>query len=133
MVRPERFELPTPWFVARYSIQLSYGRVDAGLYLKIPSGMAEREVAPAHPALRGIRTSLYSRILTLRVRTCSAPSSGKRVSENPLPEGWRRERDSNPRYAFGIYTLSRGAPSTTRPSLLKNEKRRQGYLPAREA
>lgn len=27
MVRPERFELPTAWFVARYSIQLSYGRV----------------------------------------------------------------------------------------------------------
>ncbi len=27
MVRPERFELPTTWFVARYSIQLSYGRV----------------------------------------------------------------------------------------------------------
>ncbi len=25
---------------------------------------------------------------------------------------WRRERDSNPRYAFGVYTLSRGAPST---------------------
>ena len=24
---PERFELPTTWFVARYSIQLSYGRV----------------------------------------------------------------------------------------------------------
>jgi hypothetical protein len=31
MARPERFELPTAWFVARYSIQLSYGRskVDA--------------------------------------------------------------------------------------------------------
>jgi hypothetical protein len=28
MARPERFELPTPWFVARYSIQLSYGRAD---------------------------------------------------------------------------------------------------------
>ena len=26
LVRPERFELPTTWFVARYSIQLSYGR-----------------------------------------------------------------------------------------------------------
>ena len=26
MARPERFELPTSWFVARHSIQLSYGR-----------------------------------------------------------------------------------------------------------
>jgi hypothetical protein len=26
-VRPERFERPTPWFVAKYSIQLSYGRM----------------------------------------------------------------------------------------------------------
>ena len=30
---------------------------------------------------------------------------------------WRRERDSNPRYAFDVYTLSRRAPSTARPSL----------------
>jgi hypothetical protein len=40
LARPERFELPTPWFVARYSIQLSYGRaarnrmVDQGLTLR---------------------------------------------------------------------------------------------------
>ena len=27
LVRPERFELPTPKFVAWYSIQLSYGRI----------------------------------------------------------------------------------------------------------
>jgi hypothetical protein len=27
MVRPERFELPTLWFEAKCSIQLSYGRV----------------------------------------------------------------------------------------------------------
>jgi hypothetical protein len=31
MARPERFELPTAWFVARYSIQLSYGREDVEL------------------------------------------------------------------------------------------------------
>ncbi len=30
---------------------------------------------------------------------------------------WRRGRDSNPRYAFDVYSLSRGAPSTTRPPL----------------
>ncbi len=30
VARPERFELPTAWFVARYSIQLSYGRVLMG-------------------------------------------------------------------------------------------------------
>lgn len=29
----------------------------------------------------------------------------------------RRERDSNPRYALGVYTLSRRASSTTRASL----------------
>jgi hypothetical protein len=37
-----------------------------------------------------------------------------------MPENgrkWRRGRDSNPRYAFDVYSLSRGAPSTTRPPL----------------
>ncbi len=32
MARPERFELPTARFVAEYSIQLSYGRVEARNY-----------------------------------------------------------------------------------------------------
>ena len=32
----------------------------------------------------------------------------------------RRERDSNPRYPLGVYTLSRRASSTTRASFLVN-------------
>jgi hypothetical protein len=33
MARPERFELPTSWFVAMRSIQLSYGRVQRGTHI----------------------------------------------------------------------------------------------------
>ncbi len=36
MVRPERFELPTAWFVARYSIQLSYGRLVRSGIMRMP-------------------------------------------------------------------------------------------------
>jgi hypothetical protein len=47
MARPKRFELLTPWFVAKYSIQLSYGRLRKQNYtLKLQSGeavMAESE------------------------------------------------------------------------------------------
>jgi hypothetical protein len=35
---------------------------------------------------------------------------------------WRRERDSNPRYAINVYTLSRRAPSTARPPLRRVAK-----------
>ena len=35
MVRPERIELPTSWFVAMHSIQLSYGRIVVKLRLRI--------------------------------------------------------------------------------------------------
>jgi hypothetical protein len=41
-------------------------------------------------------------------------AAGGEISQN---ENWRRERDSNPRYPFGVCTLSRRVPSTTRPSL----------------
>src|SRR3954469_1569041 len=35
----------------------------------------------------------------------------------PVSAALTRGRDSNPRYAFGVYSLSRRAPSTTRPPL----------------
>jgi hypothetical protein len=40
MVRPERIELPTSWFVAKHSIQLSYGRI---LVEKCPQIITETE------------------------------------------------------------------------------------------
>jgi hypothetical protein len=40
VARPERFELPTLWFEARCSIQLSYGRVDQ-IYMML-ARMAEK-------------------------------------------------------------------------------------------
>ena len=39
-----------------------------------------------------------------------------RPVRSPKGKGWRRRRDSNPRY-LAVYSLSRGAPSTTRPRL----------------
>ncbi len=53
---------------------------------------------------------------TRRDAAVSDPSTANRRRVNLLAK-WRRERDSNPRWAFDPYTLSRGAPSTTRPSL----------------
>ena len=35
LARPERFELPTFWFVARHSIQLSYGRLEGAGIIEV--------------------------------------------------------------------------------------------------
>src|SRR3569623_3606545 len=43
-----------------------------------------------------------------------APKSGSIIAK---PLIWGRGRDSNPRYAFGVHTLSRRAPSTARTPL----------------
>ena len=46
LARPERFELPTSWFVARRSIQLSYGRDgQAPDSLVIRTGGANRTIS----------------------------------------------------------------------------------------
>ena len=65
------------------------------------------------------------------VRLCPGPHPKPRVytgfwgaitfpaSKSPMTQTqWRRERDSNPRY-LAVHTLSKRAPSTTRPSLRK--------------
>ena len=64
MARPERFELPTFWFVARHSIQLSYGR-------------AENE-----KRLQALENQLYAppgRSATRAARPALGPDSGARI------------------------------------------------------
>ena len=41
MARPKRFELLTPWFVAKYSIQLSYGRFEGCALYAFFASMAD--------------------------------------------------------------------------------------------
>ena len=47
LARPERFELPTSWFVARHSIQLSYGRAARNFWTdgRSKGGLPRRGVA----------------------------------------------------------------------------------------
>ncbi len=50
MVRPERFELPTLWFEARCSIQLSYGRIWCQFSKQLPSaGDCEHHIIMSKP------------------------------------------------------------------------------------
>ena len=57
MARPERFELPTTWFEARYSIQLSYGRVG--------TIVADKKQAESGKRARAFARVRYSGALTL--------------------------------------------------------------------
>ena len=124
LARPERFELPTARFVAGYSIQLSYGRI-----CSVRKSVAERE---------GLIRSFHS--LTLRAHFVRPNRLRRFVEPYCLFRGfefylytlifgpslraqilmWRRERDSNPRRGISPYSLSRGALSTTQPSLRFN-------------
>src|SRR6266404_5037960 len=54
--------------------------------------------------------STFKKVVSVRARGGQSGDRAKLLN-------WRRERDSNPRRAFDPYTLSRGAPSTARPSL----------------
>lgn len=53
------------------------------------------------------------------LRTLVAAKGGKSagIGVPGFVPKWRSGRDSNPRYAFDVYSLSRRAPSTTRPPL----------------
>ena len=74
--------------------------------------LAQRvEVADSEVRIMGSKGNL----LRTLAAASGAPSAPGGVRGSVL--NWRRGWDSNPRYAFDVYTLSRRAPSTARPPL----------------
>ena len=62
MVRPGGFELPTFWFVARRSIQLSYGRTEFNHFSTAPMRASRLDATSrgASEAVRGLRRAALS-------------------------------------------------------------------------
>jgi hypothetical protein len=83
-------------------------------------GRGRRDV-PAHlvriiPIQRRSDQIETSQILQLQLAEVRAADSWTFTNASGSA-GWRSGRDSNPRYGFAVYSLSRRAPSTTRPPL----------------
>ena len=75
MARPERFELPTNWFEASYSIQLSYGRVDCGLYTHNPNGSLYSTMPPMKAFAAMLSVFLLPALFGLESLTAQVSSS----------------------------------------------------------
>ena len=91
-------------------------RLDGGDYRRDHlRALAQRvEVSEGEVRIMGSKSNL------LQTLTAIGGNAGTGTQGNLVPisvPNWRRRRDSNPRYAFGVYSLSRRAPSTTRPRL----------------
>ncbi len=75
LARPERFELPTPWFVAKYSIQMSYGRLRGADYTEENAENKTKE----HDGGGGVPPAGYffwtARTRCARALACSADTS----------------------------------------------------------
>jgi hypothetical protein len=102
MVRPERFELPASWFVARRSIQLSYGRARGA---NITTSISERHSDAICPRGRPGGRSPLRRCLAQLIQS----------GEN-LPSAWRREG--------GIDSGLRPSPFGRRVRVVQNRRRR---------
>lgn len=97
MARPERFELPTSWFVAMRSIQLSYGRstavAAASRSLREPvRGSGTMSLTAISPAVS--ETALAVKVFLSRIsdllspaRPCTEPSADTPGAFRASPEG----------------------------------------------
>src|SRR5579859_6558030 len=83
-------------------------------------------LAAPRPFGRAKCSSLEERPLTepARVLTRHRLHKTKRAPHGARFVLWRMGWDSNPRYAFDVYTLSRRAPSTARPPIQRAESPR---------
>jgi hypothetical protein len=61
VARPERLELPTLWFEARCSIQLSYGRADTRFIFSSLAQFAVRFQRPVSPHSHPINSKWLSK------------------------------------------------------------------------
>jgi hypothetical protein len=85
-----------------------------------------------HSLFKFVPTNLSNPRVGLKYHPTKSLSNER--AQSPFIRKWRRERDSNPRWAFDPYALSRGAPSTTRPSLrsLTGQFRIEGNGPRKQ-
>ena len=89
------------------------GGIDSGHPGPRPSGAVAQALRRPAPPL-----SAATLVETFGSNPALLQAKNKKGPDGPfLFSYWRRGRDSNPRWAFDPYALSRGAPSTTRPPL----------------
>ena len=88
-------------------MNLRRGRSYSGCPCPHPSG-------PRYARSDSLRANRSNRRVLIK---SSTPLIKREAPRGGLSLYWRRGRDSNPRYAINVYTLSRRAPSTARPPL----------------
>ncbi len=83
-----------------------------------PSSLRNAVVAGAPASVAAAARRLVEPLVQISASNPRCGDTG-RLCGTDIRNGsdWRRGRDSNPRWAFDPYALSRGAPSTTRPPL----------------
>ncbi len=95
---------------------------------KAPGGASSGKLAEEEgfePSLPGLRVKRFSRpphsttLPPLRFGVRGLAPYETRLRGAGI--SWRRDRDSNPRYAFGAHTISNRAPSASRSSLRSSE------------
>ena len=97
MVRVKGFEPLTAWFVARYSIQLSYTRRDILLFL------FSIQKSPFRANRKMVRVKGFEPLTAWFVARYSIQLSYTRF-KNLFVTKWRRRRDSNPRTSYKLVT-----------------------------